>query len=700
MQRSGSKVSLFRSWTVDKRVARRLEGTCFHRFIDFPLYLQKHMFLEQIARSYSKQEHTFVVGNTHLYLGLEDVYYLSGLPVDGLPIVGEATNPTSLCRRLLDGKDDPERSLTSVNLRLTWLKETFELVPQDIENEQLDVYVRAYVLFIIGTMLLSDADTVRVGIHYLQFIENLHPNSLNSYAWGAAVLARIHRSLRQEIKKVLGVQVGFSRVPSVGKAYLKEQTELTNQFPAFLEWTHLLCKPSQNRRMTIDWQQIFDNIQAEKIIYHTPEKAPLQLSIISMQEPSNAMINLKIKYRNGHIAPKLLHHYKAYIKEWCEHRYDAETCIIDTDEGFVLPNPPSEPCSAFDDSEGRAISMTKFLRLPTWEGLNEPILELIPEQLSVERPDSKAVREKDRDALNVAQRSKEATKTDSQDSGDDLEGTISDVCPLSEMGSNREDDVGRNHEDGDGEDPNSSGSDYADENSKENDNVADKNNGDGEGFKGDDGERHDDGHGTGSSDDYIPRDVTQSSFFHPENETHACLSKQASTEENFQQTLSNRQSIKRSYLYLGDSTSSYTDTLRRFEKLITDLEELVHTNDINEWEKEEYRKSLLSTSKKLEKMTVKKEEAVEKCHGLEADLASIDAHNKMLEQQLQDETESNKQQELQLKNQGKDLEEKDREIARLKVELEDAIIRAGDQEKQKQNIIRDLVPSVVTRLLQ
>ncbi|GKD72292.1 hypothetical protein Tco_1330574 [Tanacetum coccineum] len=129
----------------------------------------------------------------------------------------------------------------------------------------------------------------------------------------------------------------------------------------------------------------------------------------------------------------------------------------------------------------------------------------------------------------VAQRSKEATKTDSQDSGDDLEDTISDVCPLSEMGSNREDDVERNHEDGDGEDSNGSGSDYAGENSKENDNAADKNNGEGEGFKGDDGERHDDGHGTGSGDDYIPRDVTQSSFSHPENETHACLSKQASS---------------------------------------------------------------------------------------------------------------------------------------------------------------------------
>ncbi|GJW81693.1 MMS19 nucleotide excision repair protein homolog isoform X2 [Tanacetum coccineum] len=95
--------------------------------------------------------------------------------------------------------------------------------------------------------------------------------------------------------------------------------------------------------------------------------------------------------------------------------------ILIDKNGFVLPNPPSEPSSAFDDSEGRAISMTEFLSLPTWEGSdidkikpndggdndteyemhqhttnplgpNEPISDLTPEQLSVERPDSKVVR--------------------------------------------------------------------------------------------------------------------------------------------------------------------------------------------------------------------------------------------------------------------------------------------------------------------
>ncbi|PWA95364.1 serine/threonine-protein phosphatase 7 [Artemisia annua] len=658
------------------------------------------MFLEEIARSYSKQEHTFVVGNTHLYLGLEDVYYLSGLPVDGRPIVGEVVaNPTSLCRRLLDGKDDPGRKLTGGILRCTWLKETFELVPQGIENEQLDVYVRAYVLFIIGTMLLSD-NTDSVAIYYLQFIENLHPSSLNSYAWGAAVLARLHQSLQLTKKSIRGA------------SWILEE----------IKWT------PYERFSGIDKQRIFYSrtilFDFQKIIYHMPEKAPLQLSIISMQEPSNAVINLKEAYRNGYIDKKLLQHYKTYIKEWREHRYDAETCIIDTDEGFVLPNPPSELSSAFDDSEGRAISMTEFLRLPTWEGSdidkikpnkgqdedteyemhqhttnplpNEPISELTLEQLNVERPDSNVVREKERAALkhnsfkkrktqdiskgpegesssrkslqeSVAQRCNKATKTESLDSGDDLEDTLSDVRPLSEMGSNREDDVERNHEDDDGEDPNGSGTPSA-------------------------------------GQDAIPpvyhdplRGATQ------DNDVSVCqdmlIHHAISAEKKIQQTLSNHQSIKRSYLYLRDSTSSYTVTLQRFEKLIADHEELIHTNDLNEWEKEEYRKSFSSTSKKLERMTVKEKEAVEKCNGLEADLASTHTRNKTLQQQLQDVTECNKQLEVQLQNHTKDLEEKDREIDRLKEELKDAIIQAGYQEKQKQNIILDLVPSVVNRLL-
>ena len=100
-------------------------------------------------------------------------------------------------------------------------------------------------------------------------------------------------------------------------------------------------------------------------------------------------------------------------------------------------------------------------------GPNEPISELTLEQLSVEQTDHKLVRGKETQDISkgpegessrkkslqkiVAQQSKKATKTDSLDSCDDLEDTISDV------GGNCDDDVERNHEDDDGEDPNGIG---------------------------------------------------------------------------------------------------------------------------------------------------------------------------------------------------------------------------------------------------
>ena len=81
------------------------------------------------------------------------------------------------------------------------MKREFENVSRDIEenNVRLTTYVRAFHLFTIGTVLLLDSEKSIVLILYLYFLRDISANSLNSYAWGTALFAKLHSSLSGEL---------------------------------------------------------------------------------------------------------------------------------------------------------------------------------------------------------------------------------------------------------------------------------------------------------------------------------------------------------------------------------------------------------------------------------------------------------------------------------------------------------------------
>ncbi|KAM7464166.1 hypothetical protein LguiA_032287 [Lonicera macranthoides] len=364
---------LFESWHVDAKVAIKLQNTCFEAFIGFEGFKQNTKFLEFVKTSYVNSVFRFDVINLHL--GLEDIYFLLGLPVDGRPLVGDDFLADQLCQTLL-GRDDPNRDPKKAVLTNKWLMDEFQHVPENIGVNDLAIipYVRAYILFIIGTLLFPESEKATVPILYLDFLRVVTPEALNGFAWGAAVLAKPHSWLSGDLINSKGavwiLELFFlERIVRVRRDLLVNMQDVPAQFPSFKGWGSLLRRPSSNAHYRVPWAQTFSNIQVEDvrwrpydrfgmasqrifysrtilfnfetILYHRPDLVPQQLGIQNLDGSQlTEPIRLKPKSKRGHTNRRLMHHYSRYIQEWDEQRYN--TCIKDTSEVFVLPDLPHQ----------------------------------------------------------------------------------------------------------------------------------------------------------------------------------------------------------------------------------------------------------------------------------------------------------------------------------------------------------------------
>ncbi|KAM7496914.1 hypothetical protein LguiA_021328 [Lonicera macranthoides] len=244
-KRESGNLTLFASWQVDAKVVAKLRNTCFEALIGLQDFKQSSEFLHTICTAY--EDSVFTFDRISLYFGLEDIYFLLGLPVDGKPLVSEDFPAVNLCIDLL-GRDQPNRGRKDV-LENSWLKREFENVPANIgeHDVEIDPYVRAYILFIIGTLLFPEFEKVTVPILYLQFFRHVTAHSLNGYAWGAAVLAKLHSCLgNNNLKNSKGAMWVLERVVRVRRDFLVDMAPVPAQFPSFKGWASLLHRTTSN----------------------------------------------------------------------------------------------------------------------------------------------------------------------------------------------------------------------------------------------------------------------------------------------------------------------------------------------------------------------------------------------------------------------------------------------------------------------
>jgi len=68
------------------------------------------------------------------------------------------------------------------SIRIFWLNNTFQQLPQYANNNIIAKYERVYILTLIGSILMPDTSAARIHVMYLLKLADL--NVVENYSWG------------------------------------------------------------------------------------------------------------------------------------------------------------------------------------------------------------------------------------------------------------------------------------------------------------------------------------------------------------------------------------------------------------------------------------------------------------------------------------------------------------------------------------
>ncbi|MFQ6656377.1 hypothetical protein Gotur_026502 [Gossypium turneri] len=150
--------------------------------------------LSALVERWRPETHTFHFPCEECTVTLEDVVLQLGLPIDGSLVTGVSsfTDPAALCYQLLgDSPGDSESYFFGI--KFTWLKAKIGQLSANATECELMCAARAYIMHMVGAVLMPDANGDNVHLIYLPWLADLP--TARSYSWGSAVLAMLYREL-------------------------------------------------------------------------------------------------------------------------------------------------------------------------------------------------------------------------------------------------------------------------------------------------------------------------------------------------------------------------------------------------------------------------------------------------------------------------------------------------------------------------
>lgn len=196
--------SMLEQWKLAPKQIELVEEAGFGCLRLIPSLSLDNSLISALVERWRRETNTFHLAVGEMTITLEDVGLILGLAIDGKPVKGASSvTPSSACETLL-GKV-PE-DLTGGMLKLTWLKEHFSKCPEDASSETIERYTRAYLLYLVGSTIFSTTTGNKVPIMYLPLFENF--DEAGKYAWGAAALAMLYRTLGNASLKSQGTISG------------------------------------------------------------------------------------------------------------------------------------------------------------------------------------------------------------------------------------------------------------------------------------------------------------------------------------------------------------------------------------------------------------------------------------------------------------------------------------------------------------
>ena len=137
---------------------------------------------------YDQDKHFFYINGNQLNVTLEDVLYVTGLPIKGLPVISATSRDPEAFKRVFGDKFSSKTKLKVIDLKGI-AKDTTQLN---------DTRLVALLLIIVSSFIIPSSDGPYINSCYVQFVEHLE--RVNEYAWGAALLAFLYHGLDNKKK--------------------------------------------------------------------------------------------------------------------------------------------------------------------------------------------------------------------------------------------------------------------------------------------------------------------------------------------------------------------------------------------------------------------------------------------------------------------------------------------------------------------
>ncbi|XP_040947296.1 protein MAINTENANCE OF MERISTEMS-like [Gossypium hirsutum] len=130
--------------------------------------------LSALVERWRPETHTFHFPCWECTVTLEDVAMQLGLAVDGSPVTGlsSLTDPAVVCYQLLgESLEDGDKFFSGI--KFTWLRDKICRLSATASECELMCAARAYIMHMIGALLMPDANGDSVHLSYLPLLADL-----------------------------------------------------------------------------------------------------------------------------------------------------------------------------------------------------------------------------------------------------------------------------------------------------------------------------------------------------------------------------------------------------------------------------------------------------------------------------------------------------------------------------------------------
>ncbi|CAJ2675442.1 unnamed protein product [Trifolium pratense] len=321
--------------------------------------------LQEFMTLYEHTENDFyfrVCGQQHMNVTLEDVLFLTNLPIIGRPIVPTDNRDQDAFYRLFSERTS---LLSLVKLRNICCD----------TNRNSDERIKAVLLMIVTCLIAPNGNGQNCKTSYVQFIEKL--DEVNSYAWGAAMLAYLYQGMKEWKTKdkaidgftwlVMGFFFSHFRglytifnitaeenqahnkpklaylIESLGRTGANHHKKINSALQLQLNLVHELLRQEENIEADvrpITWHpynlemlppHLHDQIQYRTVVAplfcynyverHCPHVVAKQFEVldgVELQDVGSDMKTIKFKANRGNCSINFRDHYKKEVVQWDE----------------------------------------------------------------------------------------------------------------------------------------------------------------------------------------------------------------------------------------------------------------------------------------------------------------------------------------------------------------------------------------------